>query len=171
MSETESKQQQTQTEYIEEKFAFWNEKYNIPYNSVFIIRSLFELEYQFMMTPLEHVKTKRDILDMIQKINQSIRLNPKIECAEPMYIDCIWTEGRDSNKVLIYVDRKLVVLDPRRYQQPVNIKSYANMIHDMAFKKGYEIYVNTQGFGMGLYDCLMEFGDLKVCELVVSRKG
>ena len=61
-----------------------------------MIRSMFELEYQFMTTPQEDVKTKKDILDMIHKISQSTRLKPQIKCTEPMYVDCIWTEGRDS---------------------------------------------------------------------------
>jgi len=137
----------------------------------FMIRSMFELEYQFMTTPQEDVKTKKDILDMIHKISQSTRLKPQIKCTEPMYVDCIWTEGRDSNKVLIYVDKKLVALYSRRYQEPISMKSYANMIHDMAITKGYEVYINTQGFGMSLYDHLIEFGDVKVCELTVTRKG
>jgi len=51
------------------------------------------------------------------------------------------------------------------------MKSYANMIHNIAITKGYVVYVNTQGFRMSLYDHLMEFRDLKVCELTVSRKG
>ena len=163
--------QQTQEEYIEEKCKLWNDIYLIPCDMGLMIRSMFELEYQFMTTPQEDVKTKKDILDMIHKISQSTRLKPQIKCTEPMYVDCIWTEGRDSNKVLIYVDKKLVTFDSRRYQEPISIKSYANMIHDIAFKNEYEIYVNTQGFGMSLYEYLIEFGDLKVMELEVSRKG
>jgi len=163
--------QQTQEEYIEEKCKLWNDIYLIPCDMGFMIRSMFELEYQFMTTPQEDVKTKKDILDMIHKISQSTRLKPQIKCTEPMYVDCIWTEGRDSNKVLVYVDKKMIVLDSRVTIKPMSIKDYANMIHDMAFKKEYEVYVNTQGFGMSLYEHLVEFGDLKVMELEVSRKG
>jgi len=164
--------QQTQEEYIEEKCKLWNDIYLIPCDMGFMIRSMFELEYQFMTTPQEDVKTKKDILDMIHKISQSTRLKPQIKCTEPMYVDCIWTNGtgRDNNKVLIYVDKKLITLDSRKYQEPISMKSYANMIHNIAITKGYEVYVNTQGFGMSLYDHLMEFGDLKVCELGISRR-
>lgn len=163
--------QQTQEEYVVEKCKLWNDIYIIPCDMGFIIRAMFELEYQFMTTPQEDLKTKREILDMIHKISQYTRLKPQIKCTEPMYVDCIWTEGKDSNKVLVYVNKKLFVLDPRQHQQPVNIKSYANMIYDMAFEKEYEVYVNTQGFGMSLYEHLMEFGGLKVKELTVNRKG
>jgi len=123
----------------------------------------------FIKTLFSNVQNAKSVL--INKIS-SVK-SETIDAKErtPMYIDCIWTEGRDSNKVLIYVDKKLITLDSRRYQEPISMKSYANMIHDMAIKKGYEIYVNTQGFGMSLYDYLIEFGDLKVCELEVSRKG
>jgi hypothetical protein len=169
MSETESNKKLTTSEYVNEKYAKWEEKYIIRENMKFLIKSMFQLEYQFMMTPPEHTKAKKDILDMIYRINQSMMLKEKNDVNKPMYIDWIRTEGKENIKVLIYIENKLIILDSNKYHQPLGMKDYAKMIYNIAIAKKSEIYINVQGFGISIYDYLMEFKDLKVNKLDISK--
>lgn len=57
------------SEYVISKYNEWTIKYNIPEHMEFELKTMFELEEQFRNQPLENVKTKRDILDMIMHIN------------------------------------------------------------------------------------------------------
>ena len=79
--------------YIEDKYKEWNDKFEIPYMAEFQIKTMFELEEQFREQPKENVKTKRDILDMINKIYYSIcRLKEKkIIFEEAPCFGCIFT--------------------------------------------------------------------------------
>jgi len=114
----------------------------------------------------------KDSINIIGDAFKSVSVEEKI----PMYIDCIWKEGKDNNKVLAYVGNELIdfnSIKPTKPMgmEPMNISDYASIIHDMAIQKGCEVYVNTQGFGMSLYDYLVEFGDLKVNKLVQMVLG
>lgn len=59
----------TYSESVESKYREWKEKYNIPDRYEFQLKTMFELEEQFQEQPRENVKTKKDILDMIQNIS------------------------------------------------------------------------------------------------------
>ena len=81
-------------EYVEDKFKEWNNKFEIPYGYEFQLKTMFELEEQFRETPKENVKTKRDILDMINRIYYSMyRLKEKkiifteIPCRQCLFFD------------------------------------------------------------------------------------
>lgn len=57
------------SESVEKKYKEWNDKYIVPHGYEFQLKTMFELEEQFRETPKEDVKTKKDILEMIQHIN------------------------------------------------------------------------------------------------------
>lgn len=82
---------------------------------------------------------------------------------KPMYVDCIRIEGKETIKVLIYIEDKLIILDSK------SMKDYAKIIYKIAIAKKSEIYIDVQGFGMSIYDYLMEFKDLKVNKLDTSK--
>lgn len=71
-------------------------------------------------------------------------------------------------KIFIYIDDGLTILDCGEHK---STNDYANIIHDIAIAKGVTIYIDTHAFGLGLYDYLKEFKDLKVNKFVVGRSG
>lgn len=87
-----------------------------------------------------------------------------------MYVDFVWTESREDNKAFVYVDNELIILNRSSFLPPKSINSFAKDIYDIAITKECEIYIDTQGFGMSLYDCLVKFGDLKVNKLIINKK-
>ena len=67
------------SDYVENKFKEWNEKFDVPYGCEFQLKTMFELEEQFMEQSKEDIKTKQDILRMIQDLHtrMSIKLKTK----------------------------------------------------------------------------------------------
>lgn len=93
-----------------------------------------------------------------------------IETLKPMYIDCVRTDnGNLAYKVLIYVDNKLTILEYSQYKKPMSLKSYAKIIRDMALDKKCIIYIDVRGYGLSMYDLLVEFGDLNINKLVLNK--
>ncbi|RNB59375.1 hypothetical protein EDM57_04325 [Brevibacillus gelatini] len=65
--------------YVQEQFNLWNEKFNIPFEHEYELKKYFELQHQYDNTPDEHVKTKRELLDMMNKLKYHLpRLKPKL---------------------------------------------------------------------------------------------
>jgi hypothetical protein len=65
------------SEYVESKFIEWNNKYDIPEYFEFQLKTMFELEEQFREQPKENVKTKQDILRMIQDLHGRLQFRIK----------------------------------------------------------------------------------------------
>ncbi|HBY21014.1 MAG TPA: hypothetical protein DEG71_08395 [Clostridiales bacterium] len=157
-------------ERVQKKLTEWKEKYEIPSHMEFEVITLLKLqdEYDQIEMGSHTTMTRRTLLDMIQRLHRDMRLFPKAIVLKPMYIDCVRTEGDEAIKILIYIENKIITLDSKLYKNPKSMKDYAKMIHDVTIK-GYEIYIDIRGFGMGLYDYLVEYTDLKVNELVYSK--
>jgi len=127
----------------------------------------------FIKTLFSNVQGAKGILvNKISSFKQDgLSLN-EYKYVKPMYIDCVCSEGKENDKVIAYVGNELIAFNSRKHmQQPMSIIDYAEIIHDVAIQKGYEIFINTQGFGMSLYDHLIEFGDLKVSKLIQMVLG
>jgi hypothetical protein len=58
--------------YVQEQLKIWNEKYDIPFECKYELIKYFELQYQYDNTPDIHVKTKREILDMMSKLKMQL---------------------------------------------------------------------------------------------------
>jgi len=159
------------SERVQSEFIEWKEKYEIPKHMEFEVKTLLKLqeEYDLVEAGSNTTRTRESLLGMINKLHMNMRFKEKVIANKPMYIDCIRTEGKETIKVLIYVENKMITLDSRNYQAPKSFGDYAKMIHDMAIAKGYEIYIDIRGFGMGLYDYLIEYKDLNVNELIYSK--
>jgi hypothetical protein len=63
--------------YVDENLELWKEKYNIPLDQEFNLKALFGLQYDFMATPSEHVKAKKDLIEAMQLIQRNLNLTPK----------------------------------------------------------------------------------------------
>jgi len=159
------------SERVQREFETWKDKYEIPEHMEFEVKTLLKLqeEYDQVEVGSNTTKTRESLLGMINRLHIGMRLKEKVVANKPMYINCVWNEDRDESKVFIYVEDKLIILDSKQYRDPLSIKNYASIIHDMAITKGYEIYVDIRSFGMRMYDYLIGYKDLKVNQLVASN--
>lgn len=67
----------TQSEYVAREFEKWSERYEISFEQEFLIKSLIDLQRQFIETPDDHVRTRQDVLNMIIQIQSRLRLENK----------------------------------------------------------------------------------------------
>lgn len=58
--------------YIKDNFDLWKGKYKFADHLDFNVKSLFGLQYDFATTPSDHVKNKRELLDMILRIQSHL---------------------------------------------------------------------------------------------------
>jgi hypothetical protein len=87
--------------YVESKFIEWNKKFEIPYGYEFHLKTMFELEEQFREQPKENVKTKYDILRMIQDIyNRMSRFKEReLNFKEEPCDNCIFTSKVENIEI------------------------------------------------------------------------
>jgi hypothetical protein len=69
-------------ERVESEFKKWQERYDIPYDEEYNVKLLLQIRDEIDSTPMEHVKTKRDLNDMADRIYYHLRLKPR-EPEEP----------------------------------------------------------------------------------------
>lgn len=62
--------------YMESEFKKWQEKFEIPFEKEFDVKALLSLQYQFMVTPDEHIKSKKDLIDAIHRLQYNLKLEP-----------------------------------------------------------------------------------------------
>ena len=108
--------------------------------------------------------------DAGNSIGESLKSVSKVADQVPMYIDCVRTDdGKLAYKVLIYFENSLTILEYDEYGEYHNIKDFANTIHNMAGEKGCEIYIDIRGYGLSMYDLLIEYKDIKVNKLIINK--
>lgn len=76
--------------YVESELNKWRESYVVKPEQEFMLKSMFELQYQFKITPDDHVRTKKDLIETIQRIMNNLRLVPVL--------------NKDRFKVLVMVN-------------------------------------------------------------------
>jgi hypothetical protein len=69
--------QVTRKEYIESELAKWKENFEIGFQDEFDLKAMIDLQYQFMITPMEHIKTIGDIVHTKNQIMRNLNLKPK----------------------------------------------------------------------------------------------
>ena len=60
------------SESVERQFSEWNKKYEIPEHMEFQIKTMFELQEEYRSIPVEYTKRKRDVLEMIMKLQDKL---------------------------------------------------------------------------------------------------
>lgn len=83
----------TRKEYIESELAKWKEKYEIGFQDEFDLKAMLELQYQFTITPPEHVKTLGDIIHTKNQIMRNLNLKPAV--------------SKENFEVLVFVNNNL----------------------------------------------------------------
>lgn len=76
--------------YVESQLAKWRESYIVKPEQEFMLKAMFELQYQYKNTPDDHIKTKRDLIEAVQRIMSSLKLVPAL--------------SKDRFKVLVIVN-------------------------------------------------------------------
>jgi hypothetical protein len=99
----------TRESYIERELERWKENYIIPIEQEFSVRAMLGLQFQYDNTVDEHVRTKKDLIDTIQRILGSLRLKPVL--------------SKDRFRVLVIVNNN---------HQTINVY---NMFQKMLFEK------------------------------------
>lgn len=72
----------TKEQFIEREYKSWKERFEAPYEQEFNVKAMFELQWQYSKTPSDHIKTKRDILETIQRILEGMKLKPNYNTVE-----------------------------------------------------------------------------------------
>lgn len=74
--------EQTRKEYIESELNKWNEQYVIGFEQEFEIKAMLNMQYQFMITHHDHVKTQGDIIHNINQIKRNLDLKKKVKLSD-----------------------------------------------------------------------------------------
>lgn len=74
-------------QYVEREFKLWKDNYVITFDQEFIIKAMLGLQYQYNNTSDDHIKTKKDIIETIQRIKYGIKLNPNKDNRDQVTID------------------------------------------------------------------------------------
>lgn len=151
-------------EYVEKEYKKWEEQYDIPFEDEFNIRLLFQLRYDILHTKPEHTKTKKELIEAAHRIQQCLRIKPKINNKEKIvaYTDVHILPGTNHVKVTIYCRDIIYTLnDP-----DLSMIDYAVAIKNIFKDDDYVIfYIDTHGFGKALYDILKAEKGFDVREL------
>lgn len=59
---------------VESEYKKWEERFVIPFDKEFTVKTLIDLQDQFNHVPLNHTKEKMDLLHMIQRLEGSLNL-------------------------------------------------------------------------------------------------
>lgn len=153
------------SERVQGEFESWKEIYEIPSDMEFQVKTLLKLqeEYDQVDAGSNTTRTRESLLGMIQKLHMNMRLKvkDKTKIIKPMYVDCVRTGNGTSGRVIIYYNEDIIIVDNPNY----SYEDYASKINFLAGEIGKEniiIFVDTRGYGMGLYDQLFHFKDLAI---------
>ena len=156
------------SERVQREFNEWKERYDIPYNMEFQVKTLLKLqeEYETVEIGSNTTKTRETLLHMIQDLQGRMNLNEKNENAfKAIYVDYFKNDANGISKVekaVVYCDNFIYNLQGEKYK---SIKDYAYIIHKIALSKRAIVYIDVRGMGMALYDELKEFKNIVVNEL------
>ncbi|MFK3936526.1 hypothetical protein ACI2JA_03290 [Alkalihalobacillus sp. NPDC078783] len=96
---------------VESEYKKWEERFVIPFDKEFTVKTLIDLQDQFNNVPLNHTKEKMDLLQMIQRLQSNVNLKEKSK-----------SEVSSSNKVLV-VAKEWFTLDEFKEAMNLNHES------------------------------------------------
>jgi hypothetical protein len=84
----------------EREFKEWKERYEIPFDQEFNVKQLLQIREEIEETPTEHVRTRKDLIDIADRIQYHMRLNPKLP--EKQYDYKLLVVGNNSQLYNLY---------------------------------------------------------------------
>jgi len=97
-------------EYVSTEGEKFNKKYEIDQIDEFSLKTLFNLQYDFMRTPAEHVKNRAEILKMIEMIKSNLKLKPtqeEVKSESKFKIGIICSVEAQSNEMYRHLSTSL----------------------------------------------------------------
>lgn len=154
------------SERVQREFESWKEKYEIPEHMEFEVKTLLKLqeEYDQVETGSNTTRTRESLLGMINRLHRDMRFNEKQK--KVMYVDYIRGDNGKLSKYIIYLEDNMYILIGEQYK---NIGNVTNVIKRIAEKEKAIIYIDSQGFGLAIYDELIEFENLIVKKLKYNK--
>jgi len=140
------------SERVEREFKEWQEKYEIPFNQEFQVKTLLKLqeEYDGIECGSNTTKTREVLLHMIQDLSTRLNISPKIRTRDKLYVDVFILDGK--SKCYIYYKDKLCIIADK------NIEETAGIINRIIHQEGCEVYTDGLGVTYGLIDELERKG-------------
>lgn len=83
----------------------------------------------------------------------------------PMYIDVFRSEGTHPIKLVIYINNETIGISNAN----LKISDYASIISNYVGNKNIKIYIDANGFGLGLYESLCEYKNLDIEKLTLNN--
>jgi len=138
---------------LEKEFQKWQGKYEIPLEAEFNVETLIKLqeEYNNIKPANDNTRTRETLLSMINRVQNNIRLTPKIEVKfdTNMYIDVY--KNNKFIRINIYIDKDIFYINIDEFMSMDNASQIILRYAD--FKKS-NIYVDEMGFGTAMLDDL-----------------
>lgn len=168
----------TRKEYIESELNKWKMNYEVNFNEEFDLRLMFDLQYQAMISPRDHVKTIGDIVHTINQIKRNLRFKPfsKVD-GETWIIDTHQHKEVDGGYVKLTLTKFLSDSDRVKVVGNLNRSKIGNLkdLADLLFgkvrlEKPSRVLINQVGVGMGIYDHFREFIS-KSMEIKIEENG
>lgn len=85
-------------EWVESEYKKWEDRYTIPFASEFNIKTMLELKHQFYNTPDEHTKAKRELIEMMSRLQKDANLKPNLSKTEESASILIASQSRNNIK-------------------------------------------------------------------------
>lgn len=108
------------SERVEREFKEWKERYYIPYNQEFNVKMLLKIREEIEEIPTEHVRTRKDLIDMADRLHSRMRLNLKLP--EKQYDYKLLIIGDNNQLCNLYDFFRMIIKD----KDIKNIFSYNN---------------------------------------------
>lgn len=156
-------------EYVEGELKKWNEEYEIPFEQVFDVKAILDLEYQFLSTPDDHIKTKSDIVHTMQRLKSGLRLKPKKNTYMISVDPFNSSVGEKISLSVDTLDNKTGELKSE-YIDGVDYQDVAfSLIQIIKKIKPTKVFFDKTGKGLTLYD-VVKF-DLKKHDIQINNSG
>lgn len=152
------------SERVQREFEKWQEKYEIPLHEEFQIKTLLQLqeEYDNIQANSNNTKTRDTLLHMIKQLHSSLLLKKKSE--NIMYVDVSHNFSKNKTiKISIYINGEIYTIENE--SKELRFKDYTSIISSIANTHKAIIYIDVNGFGIGLYEELEKLKDVIVKKL------
>jgi len=156
------------SERVQREFNAWKEKYEIPYNMEFQVKTLLKLqeEYDEVEIGSNTTRTRETLLHMIDEAQRHLYIKEKPSPNKIMYIDVLVAERTKPLKIVIYHENNMTIL----HYDNFSMKDYASFIVNMIGKDEIAtIYIDTTSLGRALYDELIDVKGIELRELKLNR--
>ncbi|WP_206459346.1 hypothetical protein [Anaerovorax sp. IOR16] len=150
-------------ERAEREYKEWNERYIIPHDKEFQVKTLLKLQAEYNNTECNSstTLTRRDLLEMITRLQRDLKFEKKYEVGKSMYVSC------SKEKIIMYLNDAMYIYE--NDENDLNVENYVSLIRSKATRRETIIYIDKSDLGTKLYDLLSKYEDINVKQLDVLK--